>query len=72
MRDRGRYGTVSILWRVTLNSSIISDGQDFLPTSGSVAFLEGERQQFFDITVLSDGLPEFDEVFAIELQDLSG
>ncbi len=46
-------------------------GQDYLATSGSLTFNDGETSKSFDITINNDAITEADETFAVRLRNAS-
>ncbi|XP_066273052.1 adhesion G-protein coupled receptor V1-like isoform X1 [Branchiostoma lanceolatum] len=65
LRSGGAMGTVTVDWTGTINGITASD--DIRPVSGVLNFVSNDREESFMIEVLSDNVPEDDEVVEITL-----
>lgn len=60
-RTGGTFGTIGTDF-TTSSSTAEGGGVDYTPTSGSIAFMEGESNQCIYINITNDILPENAEV----------
>ena len=70
VRGHGDFDQVTVLWEIStieLSGSSNDSSLDFMATSGSAVFEEGEREEYITLNVLVDGDPELDEVFVVML-----
>ncbi|XP_078413685.1 adhesion G-protein coupled receptor V1 [Cetorhinus maximus] len=72
LRQRGKFGNVSISWQLFTNDSFLEPGQEFLETSGIVLFTTGEHACPITLYALPDGIPEFNEIYVLRLLNASG
>nr|XP_014349406.1 PREDICTED: G-protein coupled receptor 98 [Latimeria chalumnae] len=72
LRDRGRFGNVSVSWQLFANDSVLEPGQEFNETSGAVLFMDGEQAKPITLWALPDKIPEFIEVYVLKLANVSG
>ncbi|GCB66672.1 hypothetical protein scyTo_0007916 [Scyliorhinus torazame] len=72
LRQRGKFGNVSISWQLFINDSFLEPGQEFSETSGIVLFTTGERARPITLYALADGIPEFNEIYILRLLSASG
>uniref|UniRef100_UPI00398F1058 adhesion G-protein coupled receptor V1 isoform X2 n=1 Tax=Pristiophorus japonicus TaxID=55135 RepID=UPI00398F1058 len=72
MRQRGKFGNVSVSWQLFINDSFLEPGQEFLETSGIVLFTTGEQARPIILYARADGIPEFNEVYVLRLLSASG
>ena len=70
VRRGGDVGDVSVAFR-TADASAKS-GSDYIAISGTLHFLEGEREKVIRVQILDDDLPEADEELAIVLFNATG
>ncbi|MBN3308256.1 GPR98 protein, partial [Amia calva] len=71
-RDRGLFGTVEVYWQLFGNDTALEPGQEFTNTSGAVIFKTGEQAKPITLQAMSDGVPEFNEVYDLRLINISG
>ena len=64
-RSGGSTGDVSVDYQIEAGSA--TSGSDFEPTSGSIAFADGETSRSFDIPLPDDTLVEGNETFTARL-----
>ncbi|XP_031160888.2 adhesion G-protein coupled receptor V1 isoform X2 [Sander lucioperca] len=64
-RKRGTFGRLTVHWAA--NGSLA----DIFPTSGVVAFSEGQSVAIISLTVIADGVPELRESVTIALMDVT-
>lgn len=68
-RLEGTFGNVSVEWEAT---SLTADGADFSPPGGVVIIPAGESSVPLPLEISEDSVPEFAEMFAVQLVALSG
>lgn len=75
-RGSGTYGNVTVYWR-----AFLMNGNGLIPAlpqtdidvvADSIVFLEMETTGYITLSVLSDGLPELEEMYVIELYNTTG
>ena len=59
VREIGFFGDLSLLWQILPREASVDDVTAF---SGTVEFVEGQREAFIDIYIIHDDLPETIEV----------
>ena len=59
VREIGFFGDLSLLWQILPREASVDDVTAF---SGTVEFVEGQREAFIDIYIIDDDLPETIEV----------
>ncbi|XP_068693739.1 adhesion G-protein coupled receptor V1-like isoform X3 [Montipora foliosa] len=69
-RERGTFGTVSVTWSVTAGSGA-DPSLDVDPTYGHVMFSPGDTSKFININSVADKIPEGNESFTIQLNNVS-
>jgi subtilisin family serine protease len=69
-RTNGSNGDVSVDYATSDGSA--AAGQDYLATSGTVTFLDGETTQSFAVGIIDDADYEGDETFAAVLSNATG
>lgn len=76
VRDRGMYGTVSVLWQIyqmfSNGSRYALTSGDFQQTSGTLVFHDREQSKDLVLSVLSDDLNEYGEYFEVVLENVTG
>ncbi|XP_038661208.1 adhesion G-protein coupled receptor V1 isoform X3 [Scyliorhinus canicula] len=72
LRQRGKFGNVSISWQLFVNDSFLEPEQEFSETSGIVLFTTGECARPITLYALADGIPEFNEIYVLRLLSASG
>jgi len=68
-RTGGILGNISVDYVTTDGTAI--DGEDYIATSGTLLFLDGETSKTFSVTILNDELFEIKEGFVIALGNIS-
>lgn len=76
-RQFGSAGPATVAYRTASmdlnNAAPASSGVDYVPTSGSLTWADGESgSKSFEIPILDDALPEQDEGFLVVLEPVSG
>lgn len=66
VREAGAFGRVEVYWEVT------NPSMDISPTSGTLVFLEGQREASFEIFSEPDDDPEGAETYNVVLRSVSG
>ncbi|XP_043565048.1 adhesion G-protein coupled receptor V1 isoform X2 [Chiloscyllium plagiosum] len=72
IRQRGKFGNVSVSWQLFSNDSLLEPGEEFLETTGMVLFTTGEHARPITLYALADGTPEFSEMYVLRLLNVSG
>ncbi|XP_048584248.1 adhesion G-protein coupled receptor V1 isoform X2 [Nematostella vectensis] len=70
IRALGSFGPVSVDWKVSSGPSLGTD--DFITTSGTVSFQDGQIEANLVLNIKSDDVPENDEVFTVKLATANG
>eukprot|EP00058_Branchiostoma_floridae_P024219 XP_002609709.1 hypothetical protein BRAFLDRAFT_102479 [Branchiostoma floridae] len=65
LRSGGAMGTVTVDWTGTING--IAASADIQPVTGVLNFVSNDREESFMVEILSDNVPEDDEVVEITL-----
>lgn len=60
-RTVGLFGVVMVTWQADPREADVSL-QDFIPSSGTIQFIDGESEAFIFITILDDTVTEQMEV----------
>ena len=68
-RTGGSFGDISVDYATVDGTAV--DGEDYIATSGTLLFLDGETSKTFSITILNDELFEIKEGFTINLKNIS-
>lgn len=77
-RIGGTFGNVTVFWRALFVNSLTGvttpavAQTDIDVPADSFTFSEGQMTEDFTITILSDGIPELEELYMIELLNTSG
>jgi hypothetical protein len=69
-RQGGSYSTVSVDYSTTGGTA--TAGMDYTSTSGSLVFGDGVVSQIFNISITDDAIYEGNEVFNLDLSNVSG
>ena len=73
IRDEGAYRAVVIKWKILYsNGTELVVGDQFERVSGSVRFADGQNEATLRLSVISDGIPEYDTVYTALLYNVSG
>uniref|UniRef100_A0A4W3JB69 Adhesion G-protein coupled receptor V1 n=1 Tax=Callorhinchus milii TaxID=7868 RepID=A0A4W3JB69_CALMI len=72
VRQRGKFGNVSVSWHLFVNESFLKPGQEFIETCGTLLFTNGEQSLPITLHALADGIPEFNEIYTLRLLNVSG
>ncbi|XP_074651666.1 adhesion G-protein coupled receptor V1-like [Tubulanus polymorphus] len=71
-RTVGTYGNVTVSWRTqALDIPAAMVGRDFIPGSGNITFIEGQKSATIDIQIIDDSEIEGLEMFEVILDKLS-
>ena len=66
IREGGAIGTVDVTWEMTSDPA-----HDLVDLNGTVTFVEGEKEKDILLKVVSDTVPELDELFQMMLTSVS-
>ncbi|KAJ8285558.1 hypothetical protein GJAV_G00028220 [Gymnothorax javanicus] len=69
IRREGVMGNITVLWEIFSASDSVGD---FLSLRGSVPFLAGQRSAELLLLLLSDAVPELEEVYEVRLTAVEG
>ncbi|XP_048383057.2 adhesion G-protein coupled receptor V1 isoform X4 [Stegostoma tigrinum] len=72
IRQRGKFGNVSVSWQLFINDSFLEPGEEFIETTGIVLFTTGEHAHLITLYAVADGTPEFNEIYVLRLLNVSG
>lgn len=72
LRDRGLFGLATLHWRIAINGTQLLPGLEFEHAVGELIFLNGQSEQNLELHVLADGFPEYNELYTVELVNVSG
>ena len=68
----GLFKNVTIHWNtVALTKGLLLE-RDLEKSNGTLIFEDGQSQNTFSITVQKDGLPELEEIFIVQLLNITG
>jgi hypothetical protein len=67
VKRNGGIGTLTV--QFSTMDGTAKAGEDYVATSGTLTFLEGETTKTFNVTILNNASLEFDESFAITLKN---
>ncbi|WP_290703118.1 Calx-beta domain-containing protein [Amphritea sp.] len=62
-------GATSVEWSAAGSGSYALDSNEFVATTGSVSFADGETSQTFSVAVKGDTEGEYDETFSVTLEN---
>jgi len=68
-RTGGSFGDISVDYATVDGTAV--DGEDYIATSGTLLFIDGEISKTFSVTILNDELFEIKEGFTIILKNIS-
>ena len=72
LRDRGSFGDVTLQWQLKTNESVLASESEFQSVNGFISFADGQVEQDLELSVLADGIPEYDTLYIVELVDVTG
>lgn len=64
---------VTIKWKITYsNGTDLTMGDQFQRVSGSVRFADGQSESTLSLVILSDGVPEYDITYKVQIYNVTG